>query len=1126
MNQQYRKIVAIGVSVSMLVLLGVLLVEPNPSSDTTASSPAISHKPGNPVSTFAEWVHGPDTGDLQLGIALARERGEAMRTLIRTDPEQAIREALTLSEWAQLPDEIRIHVEEPFSIVANVEVLIACGAESSEAVITTESPSFGKMETFVYGRRGGLGTKNGVPVQGIRLGGVGALREAIFQRLDGADEKAALGRFPVAVPDPGGDSVAALAGGNVFYFKDRGALDEANSRLAALEELSGPDAGAQGLFESLEERLAADGWIDFAALEETAYAASTAWTGSPRDMYVILVDFPDLPGQPTDPVALSNSINTTISQQVWDMSYEKTHIVGTVNPTTYRMPDVSTSYVDTLSSYPNAYRMYSSATALVEADGVDLSPYETICIFFSDIAGINYTGLASIGGTRMWINGTTSTKTFTHELGHNYGAKHANFWQVSSNDPVDPAGSEIGYGDFTDIMGSGALPSGHFNVWHKRHINWFDAENWRAVTNSGSYRIYRSDHRETTGLLRGLEIEKGVGDHYWVGLRQEMTSYETFSRGAYVVWKMDGDNESDLLDMTPTSADGKYDGGLALGQTYSDTVDGVHITPVARGGQAPNEWMDITVNLGSFPGNSAPSASLSGATNLNVQEGAVFTVAATDADGDELAYYWDIGDGLVKPNAPTIAAVWFSGSTVTVSCVVSDMKGGTNKVSQSVVLSSPLKSWTQRTSGTDLHLKDIALGGGRLVAVSDEDTTVYSDNGSSWTSHTDFNVSSGNVYLEAITHDGSKFIAAGMDYDFSEAGWEQTIYTSSDGRSWTERYDSNSGSSSNIRLNDVAFGSGVYVAVGDNGTIVRSTDGITWTPEISGTTTALRGVSYGDGVFVAVGALGNGSSSVALSSTNGISWSDHSAGVDLSSWKGLYDVEYCNDRFLAGGWYARVLHSTDQGQTFTTSMDGDRQVIPAFVYGNGIYFAAGVNKDDGNADINLISLDGVNWTEMATTSQDDRNAAVFYDGTVLTVGDNGSIWQSDAVTPAETSFAHWQFENGAELGFNRDPLDDADFDGSLNLAEYALGTSATDDEGIPDYASDIAGSYFQLSAARNGIRSDVDYLVERSNNLMSNDWSTASTVTIMDNTTNLTVRSAIPISAQSNEFMRLKLQLK
>jgi hypothetical protein len=50
----------------------------------------------------------------------------------------------------------------------------------------------------------------------------------------------------------------------------------------------------------------------------------------------------------------------------------------------------------------------------------------------------------------------------------------------------------------------------------------------------------------------------------------------------------------------------------------------------------------------------------------------------------------------------------------------------------------------------------------------------------------------------------------------------------------------------------VAYGNGLFVAVGGNGTILTSRDGVNWTEQTSRSNT-LNSVTYGKGLFVAVG---------------------------------------------------------------------------------------------------------------------------------------------------------------------------------------------------------------------------------------------------------------------------------
>src|SRR4051794_40309060 len=56
-------------------------------------------------------------------------------------------------------------------------------------------------------------------------------------------------------------------------------------------------------------------------------------------------------------------------------------------------------------------------------------------------------------------------------------------------------------------------------------------------------------------------------------------------------------------------------------------------------------------------------------------------------------------------------------------------------------------------------------------------------------------------------------------------------------------------------LNGIAYGAGIFVAVGDQQTILSSSNACTWTVrrQNSASPLRLRGVTYGNGLFVAVG---------------------------------------------------------------------------------------------------------------------------------------------------------------------------------------------------------------------------------------------------------------------------------
>ena len=117
--------------------------------------------------------------------------------------------------------------------------------------------------------------------------------------------------------------------------------------------------------------------------------------------------------------------------------------------------------------------------------------------------------------------------------------------------------------------------------------------------------------------------------------------------GAIIEWRWAEKGGTNLLlDMTPGSPNGRQDGDLVLGKTWSDTEAGLHCTPVAVT-QAPvggQKSVDIVVNVGHFSGNAAPSLAVAADVAIvPVDSTVTFTATASDADADDLAWFWDTG---------------------------------------------------------------------------------------------------------------------------------------------------------------------------------------------------------------------------------------------------------------------------------------------------------------------------------------------------------------------------------------------------------------------------------------------------------------------------------------------------
>ena len=94
-----------------------------------------------------------------------------------------------------------------------------------------------------------------------------------------------------------------------------------------------------------------------------------------------------------------------------------------------------------------------------------------------------------------------------------------------------------------------------------------------------------------------------------------------------------------LIDATPGSAAGANDSPLRVGETFIDPDAGITLKPLAVGGTAPNEYIDVQVGFGAVDGNrnpvlnaETPAASLAARTNVALR------ASATDPDAEIMRF--------------------------------------------------------------------------------------------------------------------------------------------------------------------------------------------------------------------------------------------------------------------------------------------------------------------------------------------------------------------------------------------------------------------------------------------------------------------------------------------------------
>ncbi|MCX6857322.1 MAG: PKD domain-containing protein, partial [Verrucomicrobia bacterium] len=436
-------------------------------------------------------------------------------------------------------------------------------------------------------------------------------------------------------------------------------------------------------------------------------------------------------------------LGKNIQDWMLDVSSGRMTFATTVTPTLV-LPRTEAWYVarDTTG---NAGDVLIDARATAKLAGFDTANYDFDAVIYSGGPG-SFGGQAAVGAKDCWLKSGTSTGTACHEYGHNFGLWHANYWSTSNGSAIG-GGAHIEYGDFFDTMGNAAAGDYQFNACFKNILNWLPLIHTHEVSASGTYRIHQVDQPAQDSHWRyALRLKKDSTRSYWVEYRQKFLSNIGIQNGVLLHWSgwASSAGGTHLLDATPSSSSGTNDAALMIGRTFSDYESDLHITPVAKNSTVPPS-MDMVVNMGPFPGNTAPSVAVSASTlSVAALTNVTFTASVIDAQGDALSYAWDFDrdlSGIALPgitNAATATYQWNSIGLYRVRCVVSDMKGKTGSASVVVQVGNPTM---YRISGTitsagqpaaDVRVSNGGSGSTYRDAVTDSDGTytlpVYAGN--------------------------------------------------------------------------------------------------------------------------------------------------------------------------------------------------------------------------------------------------------------------------------------------------------------------------------------------------------------------------------------------------------------
>ena len=382
------------------------------------------------------------------GVALARERRETMKRLIETDPEKALRLAVSREARVGLPEEIVELLEVPVSDAGEFEKVVTCytaglerpaGAPEFERFVTIEAKRY---RAFTYGRRVGLQTKDRISVHGIAI-----------------DEVMAVSPDPVMR-----EGLVAEAFGEKKDFATEEELERYVAMLVTAESTPGPG----------EVPVNEDGEF---------VEAESAWTeGSKRILYLRVRFADDDPAYEPVTLATAQSHQDDVAEHYRIASYGKLNVTA-VFPDVITLTENKSGYVGQgLGKMMNEAR--DAAIVLGDAKGLDwdYNNYDFYTIISDGGIG-GYAGVAQVGGRKSHHQkGYTSLRTSGHEFGHNLGLLHAYYNYTSDLNPrgTTPANGagRIEYGHRFSVMSAQggsdmsnpALP--HFTAHEKWRLDW------------------------------------------------------------------------------------------------------------------------------------------------------------------------------------------------------------------------------------------------------------------------------------------------------------------------------------------------------------------------------------------------------------------------------------------------------------------------------------------------------------------------------------------------------------------------------------------------------------------------------------------------------------------------------
>jgi hypothetical protein len=322
---------------------------------------------------------------------------------------------------------------------------------------------------------------------------------------------------------------------------------------------------------------------------ERAARARRAVTLGPREMAVILLNFPNDTREPWTPAFVAERVFTA-SDSLSAFYAEESH--GAISFT----GDVYGWYTGTTESTDcDLATIRDEAHAAAAGDGFAVGDYDHVMLVMPYVPTCDWAGTAALPGVHSWINGSLSIRLLAHEVGHNLGVHHASGYACTENGQPVPISSTCTldeYGDPFSVMGRSPH---HNHAWHLQQIGTLPATKVQTVTATGTYTLHAtaSDAAATPTALRIPRTRDDEGDpvdYYYLDLRAAWGAFDVFGatdpavRGVTLRINPDPSvvRQSYLIDTTANSPS-NTDAPLAVGRTFTEGDVSITTTAVGDG---------------------------------------------------------------------------------------------------------------------------------------------------------------------------------------------------------------------------------------------------------------------------------------------------------------------------------------------------------------------------------------------------------------------------------------------------------------------------------------------------------------------------------------------------------------